>query len=434
MPIETTPDTETKYYLIAFDAEGNERTDDPDGLMSDVVMTALRAEPVTDLFFLSHGWQGDIPSARIQYNKWIDSTAKYTIDRDAFAKVRPPFNAFTIGFHWPSLAWGDEELSSGNVSFVPGASPLDDLVNKYAARLADTPGTREALRTIFTFALSNIAPDSLPPEVRSAYFTLDSEVSLGSRGEGADPGADREPFNPDRVYDAAFESLSFGSSDLGGLLAPLRALTFWKMKDRAMAIGESAGYQLLWKIQQATGNNVRIHLMGHSFGCIVVSATLAGPKGRGQLIRPVQSLALVQGALSLWSYCSEIPFVPDRVGYFRSIFSDGKVQGPVITTISEKDSAVGRFYPIGAGVRGDVQFAPRAFPKYGGVGSFGARGPGLDIVDLQMQPIDVAYQFAAGKFYNLESTRYICDGGGSSGAHSDIAKPEVAHAIMSAAQ
>jgi hypothetical protein len=68
MPIETTPGTGSKYHLIAFDAQGNERTDDPDGLMSDKILTALHAAPVTDIFFLSHGWQGDIPSAKTQYN------------------------------------------------------------------------------------------------------------------------------------------------------------------------------------------------------------------------------------------------------------------------------------------------------------------------------------------------------------------------------
>src|SRR5262249_38005660 len=228
MPIETTLGTGTKYYLIAFDAQGNERTDDPDGLMSDKIVTALGQAPVTDVFFLSHGWQGDNPSAKRQYNNWIDAAAQCTADRDAFARVRPAFSALTIGFHWPSLAWGDEELSAGGVSFAPGASPLEDLVNQYAARLSNTPAAREALRTIITSALDNIAPDSLPPDVRSAYLTLDSEASLGSRGEGADPGADREPFNPDRVYEATFDSVTFGWPDIGGLLAPLRALTFWK--------------------------------------------------------------------------------------------------------------------------------------------------------------------------------------------------------------
>jgi hypothetical protein len=79
-----------------------------------------------------------------------------------------------------------------------------------------------------------------------------------------------------------------------------------------------------------------------------------------------------------------------------------------------------------------VQFAPGELPKFGGVGSFGARGPGMKIVDLEMLPTSQSYHFGAGHVYNLESTRYICDGGGTSGAHNDIAKPEVAHAFWSA--
>ena len=52
---------------------------------------------------------------------------------------------------------------------------------------------------------------------------------------------------------------------------------------------------------------MRFHLMGHSFGCIVVSSTLAGPYARTALRRPVASVTLVQGALSHWSYAAEVP-------------------------------------------------------------------------------------------------------------------------------
>src|SRR5262249_49920637 len=144
-------------------------------------------------------------------------------------------------------------------------------------------------------------------------------------------------------------------------------------------------------------------LMGHSFGCIVISATLAGPDGRGTLLRPVDSVALVQGALSLWSYCSEIPMARGRAGYFSSIIADAKVAGPLVTTQSEFDSAVGRLYPWAAGVARQVVFAPGELPRYGAVGTFGIRGSGLDIVDLEMQPAAESYQFAPGKVYNLES-------------------------------
>jgi hypothetical protein len=431
VPTQTSP-SGIKYHLIGFDASGNERTDDPNGKMSENILASLRDEPVTDVFLLSHGWQGDMPSALRQYNKWIDAMGACTSDRAAIEKAHPGFHPLIIGVHWPSLAWGDEELSGGNVSFgASGESPVDDLVAKYAERLADTPAARAALRTVIEAALNEIAPDSLPPEVRKAYITLNSEAGLGTGDVDSDPGSDREPFNPDSVYEAELEGVSFGWPSLGGLLAPLRTLTFWKMKDRAKSFGESAGFRLLTEIQQSGGATVPVHLMGHSFGCIVVSATLAGPGGSGQLARPVNTLALVQGALSLWSFCSDIPSKPGFAGFFRSIIASGKVSGPILTTLSAKDTAVGRYYPIAAGARGDVQFAPGTLPKFGAVGSFGARGPGLKIVDFDMQAVNYPYQFAPGHIYNIESTRYICEGGGASGAHNDIAKPEVAHAFWS---
>lgn len=343
-----------------------------------------------------------------------------------------------IGLHWPSKAWAEEEFGGGSeseVSFaVPATDPLETLVDQYAERLDATPEMRAALRTIIASAMQDTAPDQLPPEVREAYLVVDANSSLESKGEGTDPGADRDPFDPEKVYEAAQDQLSFGGFSLGGLLTPLRTITFWKMKDRAKKFGETAGFNLLAQIQQTAGEKVKVHLMGHSFGCIVVSAILAGPDGGGSLVRPVDSLALIQGALSLWSFCSEIPKVKGRSGFFHSIIATNKVRGPIITTMSALDTAVGRFYPLGAGARGDVSFAPGELPKYGAVGKWGARGPGLKIVDLEMQPANVPYQMEAGTIYNLESTGYIREGGGFSGAHNDIARPEVAHAFWSAAR
>ena len=90
-------------------------------------------------------------------------------------------------------------------------------------------------------------------------------------------------------------------------------------------------------------------------------------------------------------------------------------------------------YPLAVGVRGDVDFAPGDFPKYGALGAFGARGPGVNAVDLQMLDSKTAYNFEHGKIYNVESSNYIAEMQSlSSGAHNDIARPEVAHAMWSA--
>ena len=121
------------------------------------------------------------------------------------------------------------------------------MIDAYATRIADTPAAREALRVIFTRAIDDIAPDRLPPEVADACDVLDRESGLGSGGEGAEPGSDREAFDPESVYAAVQEEegVSFGDFGLGGLLALPRTLSFWKMKARAQRFGEGGGHDLL---------------------------------------------------------------------------------------------------------------------------------------------------------------------------------------------
>jgi hypothetical protein len=437
MSIEQVPGTALKYYLIAFSADGQERANDPDGLMSQRALTDLANEPVTDVFLISHGWKGDIPAAREQYNAWIGAMAACPDDIARMKERRPGFQPLLIGLHWPSLPFGDEEFGSAAASFAASAAtPVEELIDRYAERLADTPAARAALRAIFEAAEQDVAPPTLPAEVRAAYEVLDREAALGSQGAAGAPGADHEAFDPERVYrEAQSETVSFGGFSMGSLLSPLQQLSFWKMKDRARKIGESAGFALLGALQRAAPpeRKVRFHLMGHSFGCIVVSATLAGPDGNGQMVRPVDSAALVQGALSLWSYCDDIPRAAGHSGYFHRVVKDGRVAGPLITTQSEYDTAVGRWYPLGSGAARQVDFAPGELPKYGGVGTFGIRGLASGIADMQMLPANGAYGFAAGTIYNLESGQYIRNGGGASGAHSDISHPEVAHTVWQTA-
>ena len=202
------------------------------------------------------------------------------------------------------------------------------------------------------------------------------------------------------------------------------------MKNRGRKIGETAGFNLLKQMMEAVpaGRDVRFHLMGHSFGCIVATSMIHGPNGTGVLPRPVSSLTLLQGATSLWGFCSAIPDV-NKPGYFRKIIEQNKVSGPIVTTQSKRDTAVGRFYPIAAGVALQDDFAAGEFPRYGGLGAFGIQGPGLNVHDLAIADASHSYDFRPKEIYNLESTGVIKDGSGASGAHSDIAKPEVAHAL-----
>ena len=430
MGFERIPGTDIEYGLISFDADGKER---PEGttLMSQQLIDKAKREAVTNVFFFCHGWKGDLPAARDQYNRWIGAFAKAP-ERESASTVFPNFAPLFIGLHWPSQPWGDEELSSGAFGAPEVAVSPDALLRSYLERLGDRPEIRRPLEIIINEARTNIAPEELSPQVRQAYLDLNKALGLGSDGVAGPPDADREAFDPEAAFEAANEAgASFGGLNLGSLLEPLRGLSYWTMKKRGRSVGEGGMHSFLKDLQNAS--SARVHLMGHSFGTIVVSGMLGGPNARGPLPRAVDSVALVQGAVSLWCYANAIPF-GGGTGYFNPVLGDRKVSGPMIVTRSRHDSAVGVFYPLASQVKGSASFDPQSLPEFGAIGAFGIQGVADGMRnDLKMLAADGAYTLEKGKVYNLESSQFIAKKEGPSGAHSDIAGPEVAHAIWAAA-
>jgi hypothetical protein len=434
MGFETIPETDIRYGLISFDTDGHERAE-AGGYVSEALIEKAKVDSVTNVFFFCHGWKGDLPAAREQYERWIKTFAT-SEDRkrapERFAGFLPMF----VGLHWPSLPFGDEELCGGAFGTAGGAPGPEQLLETYVARLGDRPQIRAQLEIILAEARRNVAPDNLPSHVRQAYWDLNEALGLGSEGVDAPPDADRAAFDPDEAYDAGNqESASFGGNfNLGGILGPLRQLSYWTMKKRARTVGEGGMHLFLKELQSATASSsTRIHLMGHSFGTIVVSGMLGGPDARGSLPRPVDSVALIQGAVSLWCYAAKIPFANTGAGYFNRILSGDKVNGPIIATRSRHDEAVGKFYPLASRFGGSPAFAG-TFPEFGAVGAFGLQGLQTGVAsDVAMLPSADDYGFAAGKVYNIDGSQFICHKDGVSGAHNDIAGREVAHAIWAAA-
>ncbi|WP_020471362.1 hypothetical protein [Zavarzinella formosa] len=442
MPRFAATDQRVAYDLVSFKSNGDERKDDPHGLMSDLVLRDLASDEsgITDVFLLTHGWMGDIPAARSHYDKWLAAMTACDADMALMKQARPGFKPRFVALHWPSMPWGDESFGEGGSFSVPvdgvaSADPVEAMVNDYAERIADTPAARDAIRRIVVGAIDDVEPDTLPQDVFAAYRQLNYEADMGIGGVGAGPGGDRSGFDPESVYQSLREDApSFGLFSGGGIFGVLRTLSFWRMKDRSRWFGELVGSRLLAGMMQASPRNLRFHLMGHGFGCIVMSATLAGPKGRGRVARPVESLALVQGALSIWSYCDDIPATPGQPGYFNKVIADRRGRGPILSTQSVFDTANGKWYPLGAGVAGQVAFAsPGELPKYGALGTHGIRGPGTNTTDRTLLPATGDYQFVPGTAYNLECSEVIRDGAGRGGAHSDICHPQIAHAVWQAA-
>jgi hypothetical protein len=434
MPIVAVDGTDVSYHLIAFDAQGSERADDPGGRMSEVIEQALTPE-VTDVFLFSHGWRGDLPASNQQYQRWVKAMYNCTADRQRIREVRPGFRSLLIGLHWPSEPFGEEDFQDVNFD-VAGSGQLD--VNAALARWTDRLGVDgagvAALTTILQAAADDPVPPQLPADVRNAYLTLNNSLGLGADGVGAGPDADRKSFDPDVAYASALEDeVDFGGGfSFGDILTPLKQLSFWTMKARARTVGEGGGHGFLQRLLEAPGrDHVRFHLVGHSFGCIVITGMAAGPAAGPGPVRPVSSMSLIQGAVSLWSYCSDIPSEHGTPGYFHAFSGRPDVIGPLITTRSVHDKAVGFWYPKAAGMSGEVDFAPD-FPVYGGIGTFGMQGPGLALNDVDMGDETTSYAFEPQKVYNLMADNTIVGGDFFSGAHSQIANPAVAHSVWEA--
>lgn len=152
-------------------------------------------------------------------------------------------------------------------------------------------------------------------------------------------------------------------------------------------MGGTGLYALINQIQDAAPA-VHIHLMGHSFGCIVTCAALGGPGSDSPVRRPVDSCVLVQGAMSLYAaFAKDIPVRKGVAGYFSRLA--GKVGGPTVTTRSKHDLAVGKLYPWAAGVANQISFGLDDeidlddLPSFGAIGAFGLRG--VDIEDGNMK-------------------------------------------------
>lgn len=436
MPISV-PDTDLQYHLISFDKKGAERQTD-DGLISAVLAQVLAApdSKVTDIFFVSHGWKGDVPAAVEQCNRWIGAMARVEADRRAVREKDPSFTPLIVGIHWPSQPWGDEDLPAELGGLLlgddePDSSP-ERLVDFYADAIASSPAARESISTIVAAAGEDHGQTELDQQVADAYRVLLREADLWSDDElSAFEVEQDEGWDPNEVFRREREDTA-GAGVLGGgvgdaILSPLRQLSFWSMKKRARVVGESGVAQLVATLQSASARPVRIHLMGHSFGCVVVSA--ATMKATEKTGRPVDTLILIQGALSLWSYAPRVQ-KKNEPGYFSKIPAASLVRGAIVTTLSEHDKAVGNLYPMA--VRLAKQYTLADLPLYGGVGTYGLCGLEQAGPDILIGDADAAYGFEPGSIYNINATRIIANGGGFSGAHSDIAHPEVAHVAWQA--
>ena len=210
----------------------------------------------------------------------------------------------------------------------------------------------------------------------------------------------------------------------------LRVLSYTVMKARAGDIGQK-GLGPLLQALHAASPQVRVHLVGHSFGARLVSFALSGIDSPAD--SPVASLVLVQGAFSHWSFAGKENNPFGESGALEGY--QNRVHGPLVSTFSVYDWAVGVWYPKASFLAGQSVEAAEQVSRWGGMGADGFQAvPQLVKVSMQAGG-GTDYGFAPGGFYGVNAAAVINNVQGQpfAGAHSDIRKAPVAQLIAAAA-
>jgi hypothetical protein len=422
---------------------------------------AVAASGITDLFVLSHGWGNSEAEAASLYQAMFSLVAEQ-VDAHAPAGALPSIGF--AGIYWPSLWFPDPTPapaiagpnalaaalpSTAVPASVTGTDIAQALVPAYAddqprteavARLGELLDTGEQLSAA-------AAPADQQEQALKDFHALLSEIVTAHPHAAEDAGEWDVITATDPAKAYTFLANTMGSSTVAGdaqgigdkfkkiwsgAKDALRVASYYEMKCRAGDIGRAGIGPMLEKVHGAAPG-VRVHLIGHSFGARLVSFALAGISSPQN--SPVASLSLVQGAFSHWSFAPQQPY--GAAGALAGVAN--RVHGPLVSTFSNFDWAVGRWYPKASLLthQDNQSVAGVADPiadRWGGMGGDGFRGVNPR-TPTSIKAAGDDYGLQPTGFYPIDSHTVIDDVSQSafSGAHSDIRHDEVAWLIVSAA-
>jgi hypothetical protein len=403
---------------------------------------------VTDLFVVSHGWNNNAADARELYRKLFESFVAVTQPDDLLGR------SFAVaGVIWPSKQFDELIAVTGGPGGTGGSASLSgaDAASRQAleaklqrmkelftepaqARLLDeaktlVPALEEsaaARRDFVNKIRSLLDPAAANKEDASDIFFKDdgndlmknlkvdeedlAEDVAGTGGGASLPlGVGAIP----RVPDGAAGLKELLSGFKAAAMNVLNFTTYFEMKARAGTVGKNGVAPL---IDRLAAQVQRIHLVGHSFGGRVVTATAANSN-----TDKIRSMSLLQTAFS------HNGFSKQKSGVFRAVVDRQRVKGPILVTHTKNDKAVGVAYPLASRISGDKTAAfGDEQDVFGGLGRNGAQQMEADeTVVGRLLAVGSSYAFQPGKFFNLEGSDFIK-------GHSDVTGKEVAQAIRKA--
>ena len=427
---------------LVFDKDG-----DVDQQTMDDLVDAIRTAAVTDLFIFSHGWNNDEAGATSLYQRWFALLA---------AQIEPGRNVGYVGIRWPAQLWRDEpipDFPAAPAADHQGAAALDENPVIQAGAPTIDPAELADLKEMFPTGSNEL--DAIagllaqPPtsqtatQLFAAMREFSSAVGVDSNDGEADPSMEPGMLDKQRAPVDVFTKFAdglaqagvdfgdgggeaglgdFGAKLLHGAKEALRQLTYWQMKNRAGVVGQKG---LGPAIDRLAGEfpNLRIHLIGHSFGARLVSFALAGI--RESEPSPVKSVTLLEGAYSRFAFTHDLPF-----GGHGAL--DGKlarIDGPLAVCFSSHDRALSVFYPLASAAAGDDSAgADDPLARWRAMGSLGA----FNVAPQMLGDVGTSYPFQVGEILNLDSSDVVVAGDSPSGAHSDIFHAELAWVAASA--
>lgn len=402
----------------------------------------LRQDRTTDLIVISHGWNNNMGQAKDLYAKFFANfRSALTVGSPAGLANR---RWAILGVLWPSKKFEEKEL-------IPsGAAGAGSVVGMAAmkAKLADLKGVFDAPQADVTIEeLQKLLPKLEDSTTAQREFIEKVRSLVPKRSLDAEDGSGlffQEP--PAEVLQKLSRPVSFtvarppvnaggaaaigagGAAGLGeffrgiwsGVRNVLNYTTYYQMKERAGLVGANGVNPILSAIK-AEQSELKMHLIGHSFGGRLVAATVAGVSDAALL--HVTTLSLLQAAFSHYGFAEK--WDGTNHGFFYRVVGGRAVAGPTIITCTENDKAVGLAYPIASLLAGQVASGVGdKNDKYGGIGRNGAQKTPRT-VDLSLLDVTGSYQLANEGVHNLSTDRLITD-------HGDVANQAVVHVVASA--
>src|SRR5215831_4309633 len=349
--------------------------------------------PITDLLVLSHGWNNDKADASALYDELLGNIDKLLDLRtqavpaalkDFIERLRGR-NFAAVRVFWPSKRFTDADLiPGGGAASVAAEAENAAAVNRTLDRLRDEPkvlggGERNPAHEEAIEKAKALVPSLATVEAKREFVTLLRSVLDSSAKENDDASAGFFAAPAETLFANAEQPViapapaaagggsgaampSGGAAGLGDLLHGAQAAarrianfaSYYQMKARAGAVGSKGVADLLRRVRAAKPD-IRIHLVGHSFGGrLVTAAAHAFPANTGLV-----TLSLLQAAFSHNGLSGKFGDRGDK-GFFRAMTrgaSPGRSSSPIPRTTKRLASPI--HWPRAALVRMPQRSATR---------------------------------------------------------------------------